>query len=145
MQLRLSGEGSGGLRGGPPGDLYVLLRIREHDLFVRDGADLHCDVPVSFPQLALGAELVVPVLNGTTTLRIPAGSQPHAILRLRGKGMPRLRQRGHGDACYRLVLEVPHTLNEPQREALAAFESAGRSARGPLTAAFLERMKKLLG
>ena len=145
MQLRLAGEGSGGLYGGPPGDLYVLLRIREHDLFARDGADLHCDVPVSFAQLALGAEVEVPVLDGTTKLKIPAGSQPHEILRLRGKGMPHLRQRGRGDACYRLVLEVPRKLDDRQREALEAFEAASRSVRGPLTAAFLERMKKLLG
>ena len=145
MQLRLSGEGSGGVRGGPRGDLYVLLRIREHDLFTRDGADLHCDVPVSFSQVALGAEVEVPVLGGTAKLKIPSGSQPHEVLRLRGKGMPHLRQRGHGDACYRLVLEVPAKLSAKQREALDAFEAASRSERGPLMAAFVERMKKLLG
>jgi molecular chaperone DnaJ len=106
MQLRLTGEGSSGRHGGPAGDLYVLVRIDEHDLFTRKGADLHCDVPVSFPQLAMGAEVQVPVLGGRATLTIPAGSQPHQVLRLRGRGMPRLRDRGHGDACYRLVLEV---------------------------------------
>jgi molecular chaperone DnaJ len=145
MQLRLSGEGSGGVRGGPPGDLYVLVRIREHELFARDGADLYCDLPVTFPQLALGHEASVPVLDGTATLKIPAGSQPHQILRLRGKGMPRLRGRGHGDLCYRLVLEVPAKLSAKQREALAAFEAASKEERGPLAAAFIERMKKLLG
>jgi len=145
MQLRLGGEGAGGLRGGPSGDLYVLLRIREHELFARDGADLYCELPVSFPQLALGAEVEVPVLTGSVKLTIPAGSQPNEVLRLRGKGMPRLRQRGHGDACYRLVLEVPKKLTAKQREALEALEAASRAERGPLLTAFIERMKKLIG
>jgi len=145
MQLRLSGEGSGGANGGPPGDLYVLVRIREHEVFVRDGADLYCDLPVAFPQLALGAEVEIPVLNGTAKLRIPPGSQPNQILKLKGKGMPHLRQRGHGDACYRLILEVPQKLNAKQREALLAFEAASKAERGPLALAFLERMQKLFG
>jgi len=144
MQLRLNGEGSGGLNGGPPGDLYVLVRIREHAMFARNGGDLYCDLPVSFPQLALGADLEVPVLGGTAKLKVPGGSQPGQILKLRGRGMPRLRERGHGDACYRLLLEVPPKLNAGQREALESFEAASKE-RGPLAASFLERMKKLLG
>jgi molecular chaperone DnaJ len=145
MQLRLSGEGSSGVNGGPAGDLYVLVRIRDHAIFTRHGTDLLVDLPVSFTQLALGAEVDVPVLGGTDTLKIAAGSQPHQILRLRGKGMPRLRERGHGDACYRLLLEVPPKLNAKQREALEAFEAASKEHRGPLASAFFERMKKLLG
>jgi len=145
MRLRISGEGSSGLNGGPSGDLYVLVRIREHDLFARQGADLYCDLPVSFANLALGYEAEVPMLGGTTRLKIPAGTQPHDVLRLRGKGMPHLRQRGHGDICYRMVVEVPQKLNAKQRGALAAFEAASREERGPLASAFFERMKKLLG
>ena len=145
MQLRLSGEGSSGVNGGPSGDVYVLVRIRDHAIFTRHGTDLLCDLPVSFTQLALGADVDVPILNGTDTLKIPAGSQPHQVIRLRGKGMPRLRERGSGDACYRLVLEVPHKLNGKQREALEAFDAASKEQRGPLASAFLERMKKLLG
>jgi len=144
MQMRLTGEGSGGLNGGPPGDFYVLIRLREHAMFGRNGVDLHCDLPVSFPHLALGTELEVPVLGGTAKLKVPAGSQPGQVLRLRGRGMPRLRDRGHGDTCYRLLLEVPHKLNAKQREALEAFEEASKE-RGPLATSFLERMKKLLG
>ncbi|MGH7390812.1 MAG: molecular chaperone DnaJ [Candidatus Rokuibacteriota bacterium] len=144
MQLRLTGEGSAGWHGGPPGDLYVLVRLREHALFGRNGADLHCDLPVSFAQLALGAEIEVPVLGGAATLKVPAGSQPHQILRLRGRGMPRLRERGQGDACYRLILEVPQKLSGRQREALEAFEAASKGQSGPLGTSFLERMKKLL-
>jgi molecular chaperone DnaJ len=144
MQLRLNGEGAVGVGGGPPGDLFVLVRVREHPLFARNGADLHCDVPATFPQLALGAEIDVPVLDGTAKLKVPPGTQPHQVLRLRGKGMPRLRDRGHGDACYRLVLEVPGKLTARQREALEAFEAASKDHRGPLLSSFLERMKKLL-
>jgi molecular chaperone DnaJ len=144
MQLRVSGEGSSGAHGGPPGDLYVLVRIRDHAVFVRSGADLVCDLPVSFPQLALGADVDVPVLDGTETLTVPPGSQPHQVLRLRGKGMPHLRGRGRGDACYRLLLEVPQKLNAKQRDALEAFEAASSGQRGPLLTSFLERMKKLL-
>jgi molecular chaperone DnaJ len=145
MQLRLNGEGSAGLHGGPAGDLYVLVRLRNHELFVRDGVDLHCELPVSFAQLALGAEVPVPTLGGAATLTIPPGSQPHQILKLRGKGLPHLRHRGHGDLCYRLILEVPQKLNARQREALEAFEAAGKGERGPLLSAFLDRMKNLLG
>ena len=144
MQLRLTGEGAGGVNGGPPGDLYVLVRLREHAMFARNGGDLYCDLPVSFPQLALGGELEVPVLGGSATLKVPAGSQPGQVLKLRGKGMPHLRERGHGDACYRLLLEVPHKLNARQREALEIFDAASKD-RGPLATSFLERMKKLLG
>src|SRR6266849_246251 len=144
MQMRLSGEGSAGLLGGPPGDLYVLVRLREPALFVRDRADLYCELPVSFGQLALGAEMEVPVLGGTAKLQIAPGSQPHQIVRVRGKGMPHLRGRGHGDACYRLILEVPPRLNAKQRETLEAFEVASKEPSGPLLASFLERMKKLL-
>jgi molecular chaperone DnaJ len=145
MQLRITGEGSGGVNGGPAGDLYVLVRVAEHPLFVRDGAEIYCDLPVTFPQLALGAEVEVPLVSGSTKLKIPAGSQPHQVLRLRGKGMPRLRERGHGDACYRLILEVPAKLSARQRDALEAFQAASHEDRGPLFASFVERMKKLLG
>ena len=144
MQLRLTGEGSSGVHGGPIGDLYVLVRIREHAIFARSGVDLLCELPVSFTNLALGAEIEVPLLDGKDTVRIPAGTQPLEILRLRGKGMPHLRGRGRGDACYRLVLEVPQKLNAKQREALEAFENASTGQRGPLLSSFMERVKKLL-
>jgi molecular chaperone DnaJ len=145
MQLRISGEGSGGLGGGPSGDLYVLVRIREHEIFTRQSADLICDLPLSFTNLALGHEVEVPILGGVAKLKVPAGTQPNEVLRIRGKGMPHLRQRGHGDACYRVVLEVPQKLNARQREALASFEAASKDERGPLAAAFFEQVKKLLG
>ena len=121
----------------------VQRKISRRALFARDGADLYCDVPLSFPQLALGADVEVPVLGGTDTLKVPEGSQPGKVLKLRGRGMPNVRDpRRKGDACFRLVLEVPTKLNAKQREALATFEEASKE-RGPLGAAFIERMKKL--
>jgi molecular chaperone DnaJ len=145
MTVRSRGAGNDGLNGGPTGDLRVRVHVSEHALFARDGGDLYCDVPLSFPQLALGAEVEVPVLGGTDTLKVPAGSQPGKVVKLRGRGMPHVRDpRQKGDACYRLVLEVPTKLNAKQREALEAFEAASKE-RGPLGAAFIERMKKLLG
>jgi molecular chaperone DnaJ len=145
MQLRVPGEGARGRAGGPPGDLYVVVRVREHELFTRDGADLYCDVPVTFTQLVFGAEVEVPAISGVATLKIPPGSQPHQVIRLRGRGVPHLRSRGQGDACYRLILEVPQKLNAKQREALQAYEAASKGNSGPLLGAFLERMKKLIG
>lgn len=144
MQLRLTGEGSGGREGAPPGDLYVLVRVLEHGVFVRRDDDLYTDLPLSFAQLCLGAQVEVPVLNGTEKLDVPAGTQPHQILRARGKGMPHLRGRGRGDACYRVILEIPTKLNSRQRDALEAFETASKGQRGPLMQAFLDRMKKLM-
>jgi molecular chaperone DnaJ len=145
MQLRISGEGTAGFAGGPAGDLYVVVRVRDHVLFARDGADLYCDLPVTFPQLVFGAEVEVPVLGGVAGLKIPPGSQPQQVLKLRGRGMPRLRDRGRGDMCYRLILEVPQKLSSKQREALQAFEDASKGQSSPLLTAFLERMKKLIG
>jgi molecular chaperone DnaJ len=132
------------VHGGATGDLYVLVRIADHPVFARSGADLLCELPVSFTHLAMGAELDVPLLDGKDTLKIPAGTQPLEILRIRGKGMPHLRGRGRGDSCYRLILEVPHKLNAKQREALEAFDKASTGQRGPLLSSFMERVKKLL-
>jgi len=144
-QLRLAGEGAVGTRGAPPGDLYVLIRVRPHDFFVRRGDDLYCELPLTFPQLALGAEVEVPVLGGTAELTVPPATQPGDVLRLKGKGMPSLRGRRRGDCCYQVVLEVPTKLTAKQRQLLEEFDRASRDERGPLLASFVERMKKLLG
>jgi molecular chaperone DnaJ len=144
-QLRLSGEGESGLLGGPSGDLYVVLHIRPHEIFTRHGADLVCELPVTFAQAALGAEVEVPVLNGKAALGIPPGTQPGQLLRLRGKGMPHLRGRGRGDAVYKVVLEVPTRLSARQQELLEEFDQVSRDQSGPLLSTFVERMKKLFG
>lgn len=144
-QLRLSGEGEGGWRGGPPGDLYVVIRVKAHELFSRHGDDILCELPITFPQAALGAEVEVPTLDGPAPLKIPAGTQNNQILRLKGKGMPNLRGRGHGDALYQVVIEVPTKLTREQREHLEAFEQASRDAEGPLASRFFERVRRAFG
>lgn len=143
--LRLSGEGAAGSQGGPPGDLFIVIHVRPHDFFTRRGEDLYCDLPLSFPHLALGAEVEVPVLGGTSPLKVPPGTQPGQILRLRGKGMPELGGRRRGDICYQAVLEVPTRLTARQRQILEELQRASQDERGPLLAAFIERMKKLFG
>lgn len=145
-QLRLTGEGEGGPRGGPPGDLYVVVHVREHAFFARHGNDLLCTLPLTFTQAALGAEVHVPVLDGTAKLKVPAGTQNAEILRLAGKGMPSLHGRGRGDACYRVVVEVPAKLTARQKELLEELERASKGAeQGPLVGGFLDSLKKLLG
>ena len=145
-QLRLTGEGEGGARGGGPGDLYVVIHVREHAFFSRDGNELHCTLPVTFVQAALGAEVDVPVLDGTAKLQIPPGTQNGQRLKLRGKGMPGLHARGRGDAIYQVVVEVPTTLTARQRELLEELERASSPGdQGPLVGGFLESLKKLFG
>ncbi|HEV8439804.1 MAG TPA: molecular chaperone DnaJ [Methylomirabilota bacterium] len=144
-QLRLSGEGEGGLLGGPAGDLYVVIHIRPHDIFVRQGAHLFCELPLSFPQAALGDTVQVPVLNGTAELTVPPGSQPGQRLTLKGKGMPQLRGRGRGDAVYEVAIEVPTRVTARQRELLEELHHSFKDDAGPKISKFLERMKKLFG
>ncbi len=145
-QLRLTGEGEGGIRGGPPGDLYVVVHIREHPFFTREGAHLYCTLPITFVQAALGGEVDVPTLEGTAKLQIPPGTQNGQVLRLKGRGMPSLHGRGRGDACYRVVVEVPTRLTARQRELLEEFERASRGTdQGPLVSNFLESLRKLFG
>jgi len=143
-QLRLTGEGEGGVGGGPPGDLYVVVHVRPHAFFARHGNDLHCALPLTFTHAALGGEVDVPVLGGVARLKVPAGTQNGAVLRLRGKGMPGLHGRGRGDACYSVVVEVPTKLTGRQRELLEEFDRASSTEeQGPLVGGFLESLKKL--
>ena len=145
-QLRVPGEGEGGSAGGPPGDLYVVLHVRPHPSSPAQGNELHCALPLTFPQAALGAEVDVPVLDGIAQLKVPAGTQNGDVLRLRGKGMPGLHGRGRGDACYTVVVEVPRKLTGKQRELLEEYQrvSSGEE-QGPLVGGFLESLKKLFG
>jgi molecular chaperone DnaJ len=145
-QLRLTAEGEGGLGGGPPGDLYVVVHVRPHALFTRHGHDLLCTLPLTFAQAALGTEIDVPVLKGLAKLKVPAGTQNGAVLRLRAKGVPGLHGRGRGDACYEVVVEVPARLTARQRELLEEFDrAAGPEAHGPLVGGFLDAVRKLFG
>jgi molecular chaperone DnaJ len=125
-RIRLAGEGEAGLRGGPPGDLYIFIEVQPHKLFQREGMDLHCRIPVPMTTAALGGEIEAPTLDGgRTRVRIPAGSQSGKQLRLRGKGMPQLRGGRWGDLYLELAVETPVNLSARQKELLAEFEKAG--------------------
>ncbi|HHW27251.1 MAG TPA: molecular chaperone DnaJ [Firmicutes bacterium] len=118
LRLRLSGQGNAGIRGGAPGDLYVVVFVKPHPVFQRQGDDLIVDRAVSFPLAAIGGKTTLETLEGRVELEIPSGTQPNAILRLRGKGMPRLRQKGRGDLLVRVNVRVPTKLTSREREAL---------------------------
>src|SRR5690606_22104052 len=123
--------------GGPPGDLYVDVAVRPHPFFERDGADLHCQVPVQFVQAALGAEIEVPTLEGKVTLRVPEGTQSGKVLRLAGKGLPVLGGRGRGDQLVHIFVEVPTRLTDRQRELLEQFARESGADVSPVTKSFL--------
>lgn len=118
LRLRLAEEGEPGTRGGPPGDLYVDVHVRPHRFFRRDGDDLHCEVTVSFIQAALGTLLEIPTLDGSARVKVPEGTQPGAVVRLRGAGMPRLRGGGRGDLHVHLDVRTPTGLSPREKELL---------------------------
>jgi molecular chaperone DnaJ len=117
-RLRLRGEGEAGSTGGPTGDLYVVIHVKPHAVFTRNGSDVLCEVPIGFSQAALGAEVTVPTLGGEAMLKIPAGTQSHTLFRLRGKGLPHLRGFGRGDELVRVLVHTPKKLSTRQRELL---------------------------
>jgi molecular chaperone DnaJ len=118
QRLRLYGEGEHGSAGGPPGDLYVVVHVQDHPFFQREGDDLYCELPVTFPMLALGGEARVPLVEGLDEIRIPPGTQPGARFKLRGKGMPNVSGRGHGDLYVIARAAVPKKLTKEQRRLL---------------------------
>lgn len=115
QQLRLQGEGEHGPRGGEPGDLYVVIHVQDHPLFRREGSDLLCAIPVSYPTLVLGGAITVPTLNGDETLHVPKGTQGDARLRLRGKGLPHVAGRGRGDLYIDVKVAVPTSVSQEQK------------------------------
>jgi molecular chaperone DnaJ len=142
-RLRSAGNGEAGLRGGPPGDLYVVLHTQAHDIFQRDGDDLLCEVPVSFVQATLGTEIDVPTLNGQAMIKVPAGTQPGTMFRLRGKGIKNLQGYGHGDLHVRINVEVPTQLTAAQRAKLQEFADLCQGNENPMSQGFFEKAKSL--
>jgi molecular chaperone DnaJ len=142
-RLRLAGEGEAGTRGGPPGDLYVYIHVKPHRIFQRDGVDIICEVPISFVQAALGAEISVPTLDGTASLKVPEGTQTGTVFRLKGKGIPHLHGYGVGDQHVQVRLETPTRLTEKQKDILRQFDGTGgetvQGAHGDKS--FFEKMK----
>src|SRR6266536_664749 len=140
-RLRSSRNGEAGIRGGPPGDLYVVLHLKEHPVFQRDEDDLYCEVPISFAVAAVGGEVPVPTLEGKANLRIPAGTQSAQVFKLRGKGIANLEGRGRGDLLARVIVEVPTRLNSEQRRKLEEFSALCGEENTPLHRSFFERAK----
>jgi len=143
-RIRLSGEGEAGENGGPPGDLYVQIHVREHPIFKRDGSDLFCEVPVSFATAALGGELEVPTLNGKVKLKVPSESQTGKLFRLRGKGVKSVRGSHVGDLLCRIMVETPVNLSAKQKELLREFDTTlqGDGKQSPRYTSWLSGVKK---
>ena len=144
-RIRFTGLGEGGLYGGPPGDLYVVLHVKEHAVFEREGNDLHCVIPVSFTQAALGAEIRVPTLEGEYTLKVPEGTQSGTTLRIRGKGVPALNGHGKGDLFVEVRLQTPSKLNKRQRELLQELDGITRVENKPQRRTLLGKVKDIFG
>lgn len=142
-RVRLSGEGEPGPQGGPAGDLYVVVQVREHPLFHREDTDILCEVPVSFTQAALGADIEVPTLDGPVTMRVPPGTQWGKVFRLKGKGIPHLHGGGRGDQHVRIAIETPTDLSARQRELLEAFAKEAGDSVNPRTKSFFDKVKSL--
>lgn len=142
-RIRLAGEGEAGLRGGPAGDLYIFLSVKPHEFFQRDGADLYCKVPISMTTAALGGQFEVSTLDGTQTrVKVPEGTQNGKQFRLKGKGMPVLRQSVTGDLYIQIDIETPQNLSKRQRELLEEFEKLSSQENSPKSAGFFSRMKE---
>ncbi|UCJ16803.1 molecular chaperone DnaJ [Pseudomonas sp. MM211] len=146
-RIRLSGEGEAGTMGGPAGDLYVVVNVREHAIFQRDGKHLYCEVPISFADAALGGELEVPTLDGRVKLKIPEGTQTGKLFRLRGKGVAPVRGGGAGDLMCKVAVETPINLDRRQRELLDEFRQslAGNSSHSPKANGWFEGVKRFFG
>jgi molecular chaperone DnaJ len=142
-RIRLSGEGAAGANGGPNGDLYIFLSLKEHALFQRDGHDLHCRAPVSFVMAALGGAIEVPTVDGgRAKVAIPEGTQPGRQFRLRGKGMPVLRSSQRGDLYVEIAVETPVKLSRRQKELLREFEGESKSGCQPEAEGFMARLRE---
>jgi len=144
-RIRLSGEGEAGRNGGPPGDLYVEVRITPHKIFERSGADLSCEVPISFATATLGGEVELPTINGHVSLKIPAGTQSGKVFRLRGKGVTTVRDPRRGDLFAKVAVETPVHLTSEQEALLRKFEdsvSAGGERHNPRAGGWLDSVKR---
>jgi len=141
-RLRSSRNGEAGIRGAPPGDLYVVVHIREHKIFQREGDNLYCELPIPFSIAALGGEVPVPTLEGKAHLKVPAGTQSGQIFKLRGKGIMNVNGRDRGDLLARLIVEVPTRLNAEQRNKLEEFAALCGEENTPLRKSFFERAKE---
>jgi molecular chaperone DnaJ len=144
-RIRLSGEGEAGVNGGPPGDLYVVMHLKPHGVFQRDGDDLHCEMPVSFTLAALGGEIEIPTLDGSAKIKVPAETQTGQVFRLRGKGIKGVRASYPGDLLCEVVIETPVRLTDRQKELLRELEDINHkdgSRHNPRARSFMEKVRE---
>jgi molecular chaperone DnaJ len=145
LRLKSIGGGEAGIRGGPHGDLYVVIHVKEHEVFEREGEHLFCEVPVPFTIAALGGELKVPTLEGPAQIKVPTGTQSGTPFKLRGRGMPILNSSARGDLMVRVLVEVPTKLNAEQRKKLEEFAGIMGEENAPLHKGFFEKAKEFFG
>ena len=144
QRLRISGGGQAGERGGAPGDLYVYIIIKPHKIFTRNNTDVHCEVPISFVQAALGATIEAPTIDGKVDLTIPEGTQSGQVLKIRGKGIPVLRGEGRGDEYVKIKVLTPQNLSSRQKRLLREFEDGGSDSKNnPEKKSFIDKLKEL--
>jgi molecular chaperone DnaJ len=141
--LRIPKEGEPGIGGGSPGDLYIIIHVEEHEIFKRENDDIICEVPISFVQAALGAEIEVPTLDGKVIMKIPPGTQSGKVFRLSGKGVPNVKGYGRGDQYVKVIVEVPKNLDSRQKALLLEFAKISGEEVHPLRASFLKKIKNL--
>ena len=143
QRLKLSGEGDAGAQGGMSGDLYVVIQIKEHEIFERDEYDVHCEIPISFSQAALGAEIEIPTLEGRVEVKIPAGTQAGKRMRLKGKGIQRLGGYGDGDQILTVHVETPAKLSGEQKELFTKLQELEGKGSNPMSRGFFDKVKDL--
>jgi molecular chaperone DnaJ len=144
-RLKLRGEGENGISGGPPGDLYVVIKVNRHPIFIREGQDIVCDVPISFVQAALGAEIEVPTLEGKVKVKLTNGTQTGTVVRIKGKGVKDPRGGQQGDQLVRLNVETPTHLTPRQKELLTEFAALGGEEVHPLSKGFFDKVREIFG
>ncbi len=143
--ISLRGEGEPGERGGPSGDLYVYIRVKPHKIFARENENVYCDIPITFVQAALGDEITVPTLDGKVKQTIPEGTQSGTVFRLRGKGIPRLNNRGRGDQYVKVLVDVPRKLSQEQKELLRKFDEISGGGAGQPNKSIIDKVKDAFG
>ena len=147
-RIRLAGEGEHGVNGGPPGDLYVQIHLKQHAVFTRDHNDLHCEMPISFSTAALGGEIQIPTLDGAAAIKIPPETQSGRVFRLRGKGIKGVRSHTHGDLMCHVVVETPVSLTERQKELLRELEESSKGSdhkHNPRAKSWMDKVKEFFG
>lgn len=144
-RLRMNGEGEPGQSGGPRGDLYVSIEVEDDPIFEREGSDVHCQVPINFPQAILGATIIVPTLEGEAELKIPSGTQSGTLFKLRGLGIPDVRGYRKGDQIVRIQIETPSKLTKDQKDIIRQFDDLSSGKTYPLHRRFVDKIKKSFG